>query len=443
MNIIPAFIRRRIQHRPNLVKIVDNIGWLFLDKVLRMGVGLLVGVWIARYLGPEQFGLLNFALAFTGLFGALAGMGLQSIVVRDIVRDPSGANLTLGTAAVLQIVGGLLSFLIILGAIAWVRPDDPLARSIVAIMGAMMLFKASEIAVYWFESQVQSKYTVWVQNGVFLLFAAVKVALILSQAPLTAFVWVMLAEVVLVAVILLLVMGRYGPALSGLRASWLRAKTLLKDSWPLMLSGVAITIYMKTDQIMLGQMLGDEAVGIYSVALRISEIWYFIPMVIVASLFPAILNAKQQSEALYYQRLQNLFSIMVWLAIAIAVPMTFLSTFVVTLLFGQAFAEAGPVLAIHIWTAVFVFLGVAGSRWYVTENLQSKQLVIIVSGAILNVALNYILIPAYGVIGAAISTLIAQASSAFLFDAFFPTTRRIFFMKCISPKPPVFQKLHF
>ena len=89
MNIVPAFLRRRIAHRPNLVKILDNIGWLFFDKVLRMGVGLLVGVWVARYLGPEKYGLFNFAAAFVGMFIAVSGLGLQSIVVRDIVRDPA------------------------------------------------------------------------------------------------------------------------------------------------------------------------------------------------------------------------------------------------------------------------------------------------------------------------------------------------------------------
>ena len=180
MTLIPAFIYRRIAHRPNLVRIVDNIGWLFFDKLLRMGVGLLVGVWVARYLGPEQFGLLNFALAFTGLFAAIATLGLPEIVVRDIVRDPENAQVTLGTAAVLQLIGGLVAYVLILVAIIYVRPNDVLLRSIVAILGAMMLLKASEIAVYWFESQVQSKYTVWVQNSVFLVFAAVKVLLILQ-----------------------------------------------------------------------------------------------------------------------------------------------------------------------------------------------------------------------------------------------------------------------
>jgi O-antigen/teichoic acid export membrane protein len=393
MPLIPAFVHRRIAHRPNLVKIVDNIGWLFFDKVLRMGVGLFVGIWIARYLGPEQFGLLNFALAFTGLFGAIAALGLQGIVVRDIVRDPDGARLTLGTAAVLHLVGGLVTFLLILFAIAQLRPDDPLARTIVAILGSIMLLKVSEIAVYWFESQVQSKYTVWVQNSAFLLFAVVKVLLIINEAPLIAFVWAMLAEAAVVAIVLLIVMSARGPALSRLRASGSRAKLLLRDSWPLILSSLAIMIYMKIDQIMLGQMVGDEAVGIYSAALRISEVWYFIPMVVVASVFPAILEAKKRSEALYYSRLQKLYDFMVLLSVSVALPMTFIATPLVVLLFGAPYAESGVVLAIHIWASVFVFLGVASSNWFLAENRQVLLLQRTIAGAIVNVVLNLVLIP--------------------------------------------------
>ncbi|WP_142804401.1 flippase [Tepidiphilus sp. J10] len=435
MNLVPAFVRRRLAHRPNLVKILDNIGWLFLDKVLRMGVGLLVGVWIARYLGPEQFGLLNFALAFTGLFAAISGMGLQGIVVRDIVRDPQGAPLTLGTAAVLMLIGGFVSYLLILATIAYLRPDDPLARSIVAILGAIQLFKASEIAVYWFESQVQSKYTVWVQNGVFLIFAAVKVGLILSQASLTAFVWATLAEAAVVAVILLVILSWRGLNFQALQANISRAKSLLKDTWPLMLSGVAISIYMKIDQIMLGQMVGEEAVGIYSAAVRISEVWYFIPMAVVASVFPSIIEAKKRGEDEYYARLQKLFDLMVLMSLAVALPMTFFSNTVVGLLYGNAYKEAGSVLMVHIWAAVFVFLGVAGSRWIVAEGYAVIDLQRTILGAVINVALNFWLIPLFEAIGAAIATIISYAVADFLADYARKNTRRLFYMKLRSFDP--------
>ena len=432
LNLIPPFIHHRIAHRPDLVKIVDNIGWLFIDKILRMGVGLLVGVWVARYLGPEQFGLLNFSLAFTGLFGSIAVLGLDGIVVRDIVREPASAGITLGTAAMMQLIGGLVAYLLILGSIHYLRPDDTLARGIIGILGLMMLFKASDIAIFWFESQVQSKYTVWVQNGIFLMFAAIKVLLILQEAPLMALVWAMVGEAVLVALILLIVMVWHGVALHSLRVSVERGVTLLHDSWPLILSAIAVSVYMQIDQLMLGEMIGDEAVGIYSAAVKISEVWSFIPLAIVASVFPAILEARNQSVAQYHARLQKLYDLMVILSLSVAIPMTFLATPIVRFLFGEAYVESGIVLAIHIWASVFVFLGVASSKWFLAENRQLLSLQRTILGAIANVGLNLWLIPFYGSIGAAIATVISYAIADFFADLFQKETHQLFIMKLCS-----------
>ncbi|BBO79512.1 O-unit flippase [Desulfosarcina ovata subsp. sediminis] len=432
MNLLPNFVHRRIAHRPEFVKIIDNISWLFFDKILRMGVGLFVGVWVARYLGPKQFGMLNFATAFSALFGAIATLGLQGIVVRDIVNDPNCKEETLGTAALLHLIGGALAYALINGVIFWVRPDDSLARSLVAIVGSVMLLQAGQVAVYWFESQVQSKYTVWVQNALFLVMAAIKVVLILNNAPLIAFAWVVFSEAATVAFILFIVMGLHGPSLRKLRVSVNRARSLLHDSWPLVLSALAITIYMKIDQIMLGQMLNDEAVGIYSAAVRISEVWYFIPMAIVASVFPAILEAKKRSDEQYYAHLQKLYDLMVWLSVLVALPMTFLANPVVKFLFGASYIKAGTVLSIHIWAAVFVFLGVASSKWFLAENRQILSFHRTVLGAVVNVIMNLILIPINGAVGAAISTVISYAISAFIADSIQKETRQMFIMKMNS-----------
>jgi O-antigen/teichoic acid export membrane protein len=435
MNFISNFIYRRITHRPNLIKIFHNISWLFFEKILRIGMGFFVGVWIARYLGPEQFGLLSFANTFAGLLGVLATLGLQSIVVRDIVHNPDCAPETLGTAGILQLIGGLAAYLLTLVAIVYLRPDDAIARTIVAILGSKMLLKASEISVYWFESKVLSKYTVWVQNGVILVFTSVKVILILQQASLIFFAWIMLAEAVVVAITLLCIMRKYGLLLTKLRVSTKRAKSLLKDSWPILLSGISIMIYMKIDQIMLGHMIGDKAVGIYSTALRISELWYFIPVVLVASVFPAILESKKRSEKEYYKRLQILYDVMVVTSVGIALPMTFLSTSIVTLLFGEAYHEAGTVLSIHIWAAVFVFLGTASSTWFTAENRQALSLQQTVIGAFVNVALNLWLIPVYDVAGAALASVLSYAIAGLFADLIYKETRKIFFMKVRALNP--------
>lgn len=432
MNLIPLFIRRRIEHRPNLLKIVDNIGWLFFDKILRMGVGLLIGVWLARYLGPEQFGLYSFATAFVGLFGAIAGLGLQGIVVRDIVRDPACREETLGTAAVLQFFGGVVAYGLILVSIFWLRPDDVLARMLVVILGSTMLFKASDVAVYWFESQVQSKYIVWVQNCSVLVFVAIKVVLILNEASLIAFAWSAATEALVIALLMMTMLGQRGPKFQQLRISMVRTKALLTDSWPLLLSGIAIMIYVKIDLIMLGQLMDDEAVGVYTAAARISEVWYFIPMMIVASVFPAILDSKKRSDTEYYHRLQQLYDLMVMLSVGIALPMSFLSGPITMRLFGEAYSQSGAVLSIHIWASVFVFLGVAGGKWYLVENLQVLAFQKAVLGSLSNIILNLLLVPPFGVLGSAWATVISYALADLVFDSLYKKTRINFQMKIDS-----------
>lgn len=429
---LPASLRARLEHRTNLHKALHNTGWLFADRMLRMGVGLLVSVWVARYLGPEQFGLMSYAIAFVALFGPIASLGLSGIVVRDIVNDPGAANNTLGTAMLLQLVGGLSALLLVVVAIDYARPEDSMVKIMVTVLSFVMIFKATDVVKYWFESQVQSRYSVWVENGVFLLLAGVKVGLILVNAPLMAFVWVIVAESMLVAVGLLTVYARYGGSLFSWEPSMLRAKTLLKDGWPLILSGLAVMVYMRIDQIMIGQMLDDHAVGVYTAAVRISEVWYFIPVAIVTSVYPALINAKKISESLYCKRVQKLYDGMVLLAILVAMLMTFLSDWLVVKLFTEKYMEAGAVLAIHIWTGVFVALGVTSEKWYLIENVQLHALFRTVLGAVVNVVANLILIPKYGVAGAAFATLLSQAVASYLSDALNVKTRKLFFIKTKS-----------
>lgn len=423
LKLLPSFIRRKVEDRPDFVKILDNIGWLFFDKILRMGVGLLVGVWMARYLGPEQFGQLSYAIAFVGLFGAIAGMGLNDIVVRDIVRVPVVTHTTLGTSFVLQVFGSLISVVLIVGVISWLRPDDTLTKSMVVIMGLSLVFKSTEVVKYWFESQVQSRYTVWIENGAFIIMAGIKVVMILWQAPLIAFVWTIFAEAILVAVGLLSIYAKSGGHLTRWQPRIERARTLLKDSWPLVLSSIAIVIYMRIDQVMLGEMLGTETVGIYNAAARLSEVWYFIPMSIVSSVFPAILKAKATSEELYLTRLQKLYDFLSFLSFIVAVIVTIVADRVVLLLYGRDYYEAGAILSVQIWAGIFVAMGVARGKWLLAENLQHVGYWYIGIAMIVNIAGNLILIPILGVIGSAVATVLAQATTAIIAPALFTRTR--------------------
>jgi polysaccharide transporter, PST family len=416
---------------PELRKIISNTGWLFFDRAVRMGVGLFVGVWVARYLGPEQFGVYDYALAFVLLFSTVTTL-VDDVVVRDLVRYTTHSGKTLGTAFALKLLGGVASLVAIMGTIWLLRPDDRLTQVLVIIIGAGAIFQAFDAIDLWFRSRVQSKYTVYARNAAFLLVAIVKIGLIEVGAPLVAFAWAYLAELILGALGLVIVYWISGERLKLWQADFERGRALLAESWPLILSGLAIVIYMKIDVIMLREMVGAEAVGIYSAATRISEVWYFIPLAIVSSVFPSIIRVKEVSEHLYYQRLQRLFSLLVGAAFALAVPMSFLSQPIILLLFGEAYVAAGPVLAIHIWAALFVFMGVAQQSWYVNEGFTKLSLQRTVLGAAINVGLNLILIPAYSGVGAALSTVVAYAFAAFLGNAFSSRTRHIFYLQVKS-----------
>ena len=405
--------------------ILQNVAWLFFDRILRMGVGLFVGVWVARYLGVEKFGIFNYATAIVALFNPLTKLGLDGLIIRSIVRDPGIKDQILGTTFWLKLAGAIASILLAVSSIFVLRHDDQLTVGIVAILATAGIFQAFDAIDYWFQSQIQSKYTVFARNTAFIMTALVKVVLIKMQAPLVAFAWATLAEVALGTVGLIIVYRFKGYSIFW-RWSLTLAKTLLKESWPLMLSGLTIMIYMKIDQIMLGEMVDTTAVGLYSAATRISEVWYFIPMAIASSVAPRIYAAKDISEEVYYQKIQQLLRLLVLISIFVALPMTFLSNRIITILFGTSYLAAGSILAIHIWAAVFVSMGIATGIWFVSEGFTNLAFQRNLMGGVTNILLNLFLIPAYAGVGAAIATVISYGIASFLSHSINLKTRKIF-----------------
>lgn len=415
---------------PNLRKVIGNTGWLFAEKMMQMALGVLVGVLIARYLGPEQFGRFNYALAIVGLFIPFAKLGLDNIVIRNLATDPSCKDEALGSAFFLKLISSIVTLFITVGVIFILTPNatavNQETRWLVGIIAFGTTIQSFDIIDYWFQSQVQSKYSVWARMSAYVIINFVKIILIQIKAPLLAFAGAMVAESALYVIGMVIIYQTNGYSINSWQANLRYAKLLLKDSWSLIFAGIVVMIYMRIDQVMLGQMIGDKAVGIYSVAVKISELWYFVPGVIVSSVFPAIVQAKQISEAVYYKRIQMLFNVMSVLAYSVAIPVTFLSTQIVTLLYGNYYAEAGAILTIHIWTGLFVSLGVARETWLTTEGLMKFTAATTAIGALVNVILNLILIKPYGGLGAALATVIAQFIASYAAGAFYPQTRRIF-----------------
>ena len=403
-----------------------NTSWMFAEQLLRMVAGLLVGIWVARYLGPEQFGVFSYAIAFASLFSSIAKLGLDGIVVRDLVREPEQRDRYLGTAFWLKLGGAA----VMLGAVALatqLTSSDRLINLYILIIASGAIFQSFEVVDFYFQSKVLSKFVSICKMTQLLLSSLLKLYFIFTGADLIWFVLVTLVDQLSLALSLYLAYRNQKLGSFYRHFDMKTAKQLLKDSWPLIFSGLVIMIYMRIDQIMIKEMLGEREVGLYSAAVRLSEVWYFIPAIITTSLFPSIINAKKISEKLYYTRLQRLYTLMVWLAIAIALPMTFLSGWLVTLLYGAAYSEAGKVLMINIWAGVFVFIGVASSKWFISEGLQKYLTINTVVGAIVNILLNLFLIPKYGIYGAAIATVISQALASYFMNLIFKRTRLNFF----------------
>ena len=429
MNILKKIVQ--LKHHSGFRKYFANTSWLLGERALRIAVSLFVGIYVARYLGPERFGLLSYALSFVGIFVALATLGLDEVVVRELIKTPEQREKILGTSFLLKLVGTLLMWAAILVAIP-LTENDLQTNILIIIIAFGTVFQAFNVIDLNFQAKVKSKYVVHAQFVQLIISSIVKIILVVNEAPLIWFASVYSLDVIVLAMGLVFAYLYNGDNIFSWKWSFETSKYLLHDSWPLILAGVVISVYMKIDQVMIKEMLGAKEVGLYAAAVKLSEAWYFLPMAIASSLFPAIINAKVYQKEVYYQRLQKLYDLMVWIAIAIALPTTFLSTLVVEFLYGKEYLGSSSVLIIHIWTAVFVFLGVASSKYLLAENFIKKTFYRTFIGALLNIIMNYYLIGIIGIQGAAISTLVSHFFAAYFYDILDKDLRIMFIMKTKS-----------
>lgn len=385
---------------------------MFGEKIVRMILTFFVGIYVVRYLGPEQFGLLGYAIGFVGLFSTISTLGLDGIVTRELVKSPDKKDLLLGTAFLLRIIGAVMSVsLLAVGLL--ITQDDSSTIILMFIIASSTFFQSVGVIEYFFQSRVEAKYAVLAQFGSVLLTSSFKLFLILSGAPLIYFAFATSFEFLILSIGLLIIYRQRSFNLFSWKFSKSLAFTLLSESWPLILSGMVVAIYVKIDQVLIKNIMGNEPNGFYTAAARLCEAWYFIPVAITNSLFPAVINAKQSSEVLYKSRLQKLYDIVTWLAVLIALPVTFYSEEIILFLLGERFLPSAPVFVIYIWAGVAVFLGVASSRFLILENLTKLSFYRTAMGMVLNVILNLVLIPTYGIIGSAYATLISYSVATF------------------------------
>jgi O-antigen/teichoic acid export membrane protein len=424
--LLASHLSRFLSH-PGVRRYGINTAWLFAEQILRLIAGFLVGVWVARYLGPEKFGLFSYALAFVSIFQGIAKLGLDGIVVRDLVQEPEKRDVYLGTSFWLKLIGGVTTFLIItiILFIQSVFTSNFFTETniYILIIAFGIIFQSFEVIDFYYQATVQAKYISIRRIIQLILSSIIKIFLVLIGADLIWFVLVSLFDIISLSIMGWLIYRSQG------LPNFVRyfdieiGKKILKDSWPLLLSSIAIMIQARIDQIMLKQFIGLRELGNYVVALNITEALGFVPMILYQSLLPAIVEAKEKSNDIYYNRLLNYYRLMFSLFLIAFIILFFYGDVIIRFLYGSKYIIASQIISIIAFRNFFAYMGVARSAFITTENLFRYSLSTSIAGAISNTILNYILIQQFEIIGVILSSFISFFITIFLLDFFYSRTR--------------------
>ena len=404
---------KSLKNHKGFMKYFKNTSWLFGEKILRMIVGLFVGIWVARYLGPEQFGLLSYAQSLVGLFAPIATFGLGGIVIRELVKNESKRDYLLGVAFWLKLFGAFV-VLLILAIVINFTSNDAYTNTLVFIIASATIFQSFNVIDFYFQSKVLSKYVVYANIITLCISSFVKIILILYEASLEAFAWVILFDSFILAYGFVYFYIKNNLSIKQWKFDKMIALGLVKEGWPLILVGIASMINMRIDQVMLGNMTNNTVVGNYAVAVRLAEVWLVLPVLIGGSLYPAIISAKTRSESLYRKRIFKTMKYMSLFAIPFALSVSLFSDEIINILYGKQYSSASIYLALYIWTGIPYIIFFVFNQVFLIEKLILWSLYITVFTVVVNISLNFILIPKYGGIGAMITTIVVVYSSQVL-----------------------------
>lgn len=401
-------------NKQGFVRYSNNTIWLFIDRIVRISIGLFVSIWVTRYLGPNDFGLLTFSQSFVGLFAAFASLGLDSILVKHLIEKKIDSSDLIFTSFTLKLIAGFISVILCFFSVAFFLKSED-SSLLISIISISTIFQAFNVVDSFFQSRTLSKYVVFSNIISFIICSILKLLLVYFDFPLIYFALVSIVETFLLALGYLYffytnkLQGEYNFKID-------IAKTLLGESWPLILSGGVLMIQSRIDQVMLKEMTNNLEVGYYSTALRLIEVFGFITVILSHSLSPAIYKAKLISKNLYETRLLNYYRLNFILFLVIAIPIYLFSELIIEALFGKEFIPAAILLALMSIRLFFTNMGTARGAFIVTEKLFKFSLLAMVSGTIVNIWSNYILIPINGAYGSIIATIISFTVSTFLFD---------------------------
>ena len=387
-----------------------NVAWLACDRAFRLGAGLAVGIAVARHLGPAGNGALQAGLSLAAVFAAVLELGLDHVVRRELVRTPERAGALLGTAAALR----ALALLPAVAAFAWLMQRDGGDTALTAWLAVTLLLPVFLTFESWFLARDRAREDVLAQSGALLLGAVARVALILAGAGVWPFGAAAAGETLLAGVFLALIYRGGGGRMAGWRWDGGVARQLLRDCSPLLLTNLAQTVSRRLDVVLLAALAAGSVAGNYAAAVRLAEIGYVAPMILLNAFFPRLTRLRAEDRAAYAREFHRFFVQLTWLGVAFATVVTVTAPWLVAAAYGPAFADAARPLALYAWTAVLIGQHIARSQWLLLENLQGLGLAFTASGAVVNVLLNLLLIPRLGASGAALAALAAHATALYI-----------------------------
>lgn len=405
VHILPLSLQRKVVLRPGLAKILDNIGWLFFDQILRMGLGLVVGAWVARYLGPSQFGELSYILAIVSIFQVLSQLGISNIAVRELANSRESSKEIIGTVFRLRVVSGLLCFISTIFSMYLLRPDDIKSLFLAATVAGALIFQSSDVADLWFQSELQSKRTVFAKFFSYIGANLIKIILIILHMPLIAFAVVILFESIIFAFALLYSYKKF-PPFGHKSWSMSRCKKILREGFPFLASGLILAAYIQFDKILLENMSAAVEVGYYVAATTLTTVFNFLPIIVCSSLAPHLANIQTDEDRSKFFIKLNFF--LFWGATFVALLLFLFAERIILLLYGEQYQSSALIVKILAFSVIPVFLSVSNDYLALSHRNSRATLLRTVFGLIINLILNITLIPQYGALGTAISGLVAH-----------------------------------
>ena len=418
-------------------KFTHNTAYLLSEKVIRLVGSFLVFSQIAKYLGPNNFGIYNYSIALFTILMAIVNFGLHGILVKHLcVEDEAKYKSYLGSAFLIKFLLGLI-FLFTLFIVYPFIFESILRGELTVIICFGLLFQSFTVIECWFEAKVDNKLVSLTKSSFFVLYVIIVTIAVYFKVSLVSLCYLFVIEIVLRSLALTIAYQKSGERIFDYKVDKRIVFALLRDGFPLVMSSVAAIIYLKIDQIMIGEMLNDTELGYYSGAVRISEAIYFVPWIIANSVFPLIVENKKHGWKRHVSEFRKLSGYFLIISFLVSLVLFSASYYLVLLVLGVEYLDSVLVLKIHIWSIVFVSLRALVNKWFIVEGMYKKLFLLELIGALINIILNFCLIPILGIIGAAIATLISYSLISYFGLLIFKDSRKVFYIFSTSIKLPI------